>query len=101
MKKLIAVLLFFAVFLSSAAVVQAKEKEEPTAGAILFDVVLIRPLSIVSIAMGAGVFVVALPFSLPTGTVGLTAKKLVVEPFKFTFARPVGETRDEVRDSVY
>ncbi len=44
------------------------------------------------VALGAGVFIIALPFTLPTGTVGTVADKLVIEPFRFTFQRPIGET---------
>lgn len=61
------------------------------------DVLLIRPVSLVGTIVGTALFVVALPFSIPSGSVKMTAKKLIVEPFKFTFTRPLGEF-DEPRE---
>lgn len=99
MKKLsaMAIMLFLFVFLAVEAprLALADEKPEPSAIAITADIAIIRPLGIVSLVAGTAVFIVALPFSIPTRSVGVTAKKLIVEPFKFTFTRPVGETREQ------
>lgn len=96
MKKLtvMAVLLFMFMAIASPMPALAEEKPEPSAASITIDVALIRPMGILSIVAGTAVFVVALPFSIPTGSVGITAKKLIAEPFKFTFVRPIGETRE-------
>jgi hypothetical protein len=61
------------------------------------DVLIVRPLTLVGTVLGTALFVVALPFSIPSGSVKMTAKKLIVEPFKFTFTRPLGEF-DEKRE---
>ena len=63
------------------------------------DVLLIRPVSLVATVLGTALFVVALPFSIPSGSVKMTAKKLIVEPFKFTFTRPLGKF-DESEPSI-
>ncbi len=55
------------------------------------DVLIIRPVTLVGAVLGTALFVVALPFSIPSGSVKMTAKTLIVEPFKFTFTRPLGE----------
>lgn len=55
------------------------------------DVLIIRPATLVGTVLGTALFVVALPFSIPSGSVKMTAKTLIVEPFKFTFTRPLGE----------
>ncbi len=55
------------------------------------DVLVIRPATLVGTVLGTALFVVALPFSIPSGSVKTTAKTLIVEPFKFTFTRPLGE----------
>jgi hypothetical protein len=60
------------------------------AEAILADVFLLRPLGFAATVLGAAAFVVSLPFSLPTRSVNTVANKLVVEPAKYTFVRPVG-----------
>ena len=61
------------------------------------DVLIIRPATLVGTVVGTALFVVALPFSIPSGSVKKTANTLIVEPFKFTFTRPLGEF-DEIRE---
>jgi hypothetical protein len=55
------------------------------------DLCLVRPLGIASTVLGAAVFVVSLPFSILGGNVGEAGNKLVVDPAKFTFVRPIGD----------
>jgi hypothetical protein len=55
------------------------------------DVLIIRPVTLVGTVLGTALFLVALPFSIPSGSVEMTAKKLIVEPFKYTFTRPLGD----------
>lgn len=91
-KRTVAVLLV-AVMLSLTVVPAeaATMAEEPSSTAIVFDVLITRPLGIVATAVGAAVFIVGLPFTIPTRSVGLAAEKLVVDPLAFTFRRPVGQ----------
>lgn len=92
-KRTIAFLLA-AIMLSLAAVpanATTMEEEEPTSGAIFFDIILTRPLGIVATAVGAVVFVLGLPFTILSKSVGTSAGKLVKDPLKYTFTRPVGE----------
>lgn len=62
----------------------------PSAAAMGVDAVLIRPVSLVATAVGAGLFVVSLPFSLLGMNVKDAGRRLVVEPGKYTFVRPLG-----------
>ena len=64
--------------------------------AIPVDVLVVRPLALVATVVGTAVFVVGLLFSIPSGSVDYTAQKLIVEPFKFTFTRPVGEFNEDL-----
>ncbi len=64
--------------------------EDRNAPAMIFDLVLLRPLGLVGFAVGTAFFVVSLPFSLLGGNTGEAAQKLVVEPAKYTFTRPLG-----------
>ncbi|MBI5901945.1 MAG: hypothetical protein HZB84_00450 [Deltaproteobacteria bacterium] len=92
MKKIFAVILTVSVLLCSVpATSLAYEEKEPSGTEIALDIILIRPLGVASVAAGAAFFVVGLPFTLPTMSVGLAARKLVVEPFKYTFVRPIGD----------
>jgi hypothetical protein len=68
----------------------APAQKEVTADAMLADVFLLRPFGFVATVLGTAVFVVSLPFTLPTRSVDQAAQKLVVDPGKFTFVRPLG-----------
>ncbi len=93
MKKTIAAISVLVMLLSvsSAALASDQATNPPSAEAIVLDAILIRPLGIASIAAGTVFFIVALPFTIPSRSVGVAARRLVAEPFKFTFTRPVGE----------
>lgn len=76
--------------------------EEPTALAMVGDLVLVRPLLLAVTAVGTAVFVVSLPFSLAGGNSAEAGKTLVVGPAEATFLRCLGCTRSgykkEIRD---
>ena len=55
------------------------------------DVLIARPVSLAATVFGTAIFVVSLPFAIPSGSVGMAACGLVVTPFKYTFVRPVGD----------
>ena len=75
-----------------SALAQEKEYEEDaTMEGMIVDFVFLRPMGIVSTALGTGFFFASLPFSVPTGSLGVAFKKLVAEPAIFTFARPLGD----------
>ncbi len=53
----------------------------------LTDLFIARPLGIVAAAVGTGIFIVSLPFTLPTRSVDKSFDMFVVEPWKFSFVR--------------
>ena len=63
----------------------------PSAAAMAVDLLVARPLGLAATVVGSVVFVASLPFTALAGNVGDPADKLVVEPAKFTFVRPLGE----------
>jgi hypothetical protein len=66
--------------------------ETPRDGMVIVaDVLLARPVGLISIVVGSVMWVVALPFSLPSDSVDMAGKLLVVDPCKFTFVRPLGD----------
>jgi hypothetical protein len=65
--------------------------EENNGGKMAVDIVLVRPISFVASVLGAGLFIVSLPFSALGGNVGPAWSKMVVAPGKYTFVRPLGE----------
>ena len=86
----------FPLFLLTTAVVPALAQSERAATetdirlAMAVDMVLVRPLGIVGTVLGTTGFIVSLPFSAAGGNVGEAARKLVVEPAKYVFVRPLG-----------
>lgn len=93
MKKTLCALFAALMLFTSIAPAQAAttQDDEPSSTAIVFDVLFTRPLGIVATAVGAVVFVIGLPFTIPSKTVGISADKLVTDPLRYTFTRPVGD----------
>ena len=73
-----------------AAWAQGSIDEDPNAFAMAGDLLVARPLGLVMTVAGAAVFVVALPFTLLSGSVSESAEKLVLGPGESTFVRCLG-----------
>ncbi len=66
--------------------------ETPSAAAMAFDFVIVRPLGIVATVGGIALFIAQLPLSIVQGEPPVEpARRWIVEPATFTFARPLGE----------
>ncbi|MDJ0810508.1 MAG: hypothetical protein QNJ48_09290 [Desulfobacterales bacterium] len=95
--KLIAGLLVMALCLSpiSAFAVDDTEiyvfKREPQGQGMAGDIAIIRPISIGCLIVSTGAYLVALPFAALGGNAEETTQKMVVEPFNYTFRRPLGD----------
>lgn len=64
--------------------------EKPSALAMTGDLLLVRPTMLVITAVGTGVFLLSLPFSLMGGNAAEAGDTLVVQPAKTTFVRCLG-----------
>lgn len=64
--------------------------EEPSALAMVGDLVIARPLGVVFTAIGAVTYVATLPFSLAGGNAKEAGKVLVAGPAMATFVRCLG-----------
>lgn len=60
------------------------------------DALVVRPVSLAATAVGAAIFVVALPFAAITGDVNRTAKTLIGGPANYTFKRKLGDFDDSL-----
>jgi len=94
-KTLVFLLATMLVFTWSVAPVLAGDKryvptKDRDALSMMYDVVILRPLGLVGTVVGTAFFFASLPFSILGGNTGEAAQKLVVEPAKYTFARPLG-----------
>ena len=67
------------------------ETAEPEGGEMIYDLCIIRPVGIIATAVGTVAFVLSLPFSALGHNVDSAGQKLVKDPFKYTFQRPLGE----------
>ena len=67
------------------------EMEDPSGGAMMFDLAVVRPVGIVATAVGCVFFVVSSPFSALGGNIDMAREKLINDPAAFTFKRPLGE----------
>lgn len=78
-------------FLPPPAMAQQGEGTGDKGTDMVLDLLLLRPLGLVATGVGSVAFVVSLPFTLPSGSVGSTACELVKSPLAYTFTRPLGE----------
>lgn len=60
-------------------------------GDMAVDLVLARPIGLLSIIGGSVLFVVSLPFTIPSGSMDAAADELVKKPINYTFKRPLGQ----------
>lgn len=65
--------------------------DAPTAEQMALDMVLVRPLSLAGTVIGIGVFVIALPINALTLNFKDPARRLILEPAKYTFVRDLGD----------
>jgi hypothetical protein len=72
---------------------QAQEIDEtPSAAAMVFDGLIVRPITLVATVIGAAIWTITLPFSLLGGNAGDAADTLVLAPAEATFIRCLGCT---------
>ena len=89
MNIVVATLLILAFNSVSLAAIQ-KSSSRPSAGAVVSDVLVLRPLGFAGTILGSAAFVVSLPVTLATHKVDRAEKLLVEEPYNYTFERPLG-----------
>ena len=87
---LIAAMIFIP-FGTSALAQDMDIDNENTAEAMAADFLVVRPLGIVASVVGTAIFIVSLPFSALGGNTEIACQKLVEDPVKFTFKRPLGD----------
>ena len=69
----------------------AKDRGDVSAEAIIVDGLLLKPAGVLATLVGTVAFVVTLPFSIPTRSVDKAAQKLILDPARYTFVRPLGQ----------
>lgn len=93
-KSLALVLLVVFLLMNTSSPVLAKSETqyaEPSASELFTDFVVVRPTNLAATIVGTGFFIVTLPFTAMGGNAGHAGRILVVNPAKYTFARPLGD----------
>jgi len=70
---------------------QEQIRREPTGAEMAADAVFARPLGLVGTVAGSVLWVLSLPFTLPSGSAERAAKQMVAKPAELTFKRPLGQ----------
>ncbi len=73
--------------------VQVDEQKDVTAEKILVDVFLLRPVGVLATAFGVATYLVTLPLTAALNSHEIVGRKLVGNPWDFTFKRPVGQIK--------
>ncbi len=76
---------------STALAEEYFEKEDPSGGVMIADLVFVRPFGLAATAIGSIFYVISLPFSLLGQNAGEAGQALVKDPAAYTFTRPLGE----------
>jgi hypothetical protein len=86
-----------AIALTMASSPLLAQTASPSGSDMFVDLVVTRPLGLLGVVAGSVAFVIALPFTIPSGSVNRSAEELVKKPIRYTFKRPLGELPDEQR----
>ncbi len=76
--------------LGTALAQSSLDSNQPDAGAMATDLILVRPLGFVSMILGTAAFIVSIPFTTTGKNVDQAWDTLVAKPATFTFQRPLG-----------
>jgi len=60
---------------------------------VVIDVLILRPVGVATCVIGLVASVVALPFAIPSHSTEKVHRALILEPFYYTFKRPLGKNR--------
>ena len=64
----------------------------PSSTALAADALIGRPVGLATTFLGTGLFIATLPFSIPSRSVGTSARGLVGDQGGWTFCRPMGKS---------
>lgn len=67
-----------------------KPASNVSAAVVAFDALIARPIGLALTAVGTATFLVTLPMSIPSHSVGNAAEGLIIKPGGYTFVRPLG-----------
>lgn len=88
MKKISISLIILFLVLSSGTFALA---QTPSTGAIVADILLFRPLGCLGIIVGTAGVIVSWPVTVPFNRTHEVIEVLMMQPYRYTFERPLGK----------
>ena len=79
------------ILFSSAAFADGMDREQPTTGMKILDLLLVRPLSIIGSSISTAFFLATVPITFPSGVSEPAARILVEAPWRYTGMRYLGD----------
>lgn len=89
--KIFVIILCVSILFSSSVHANDMEREQPTAGMKVLDLLLVRPLSIVGSTVSTAFYIVTVPVTYPSGVSEAAARILVEAPWRYTGMRYLGD----------
>ncbi len=89
--KILVTALSILILFSSAAFADGMDREQPTTGMKVLDLLLVRPLSIIGSSISTAFFLATVPITFPSGVSEPAARILVEAPWRYTGMRYLGD----------
>ena len=89
--KILMIALCMLIPFSSSAFADGTEREQPTVGMKVLDLLVVRPLSIVGSTLTTAFYLVTVPITFPSGVSEPAARILVEAPWRYTGMRYLGD----------
>jgi hypothetical protein len=64
---------------------------DPMGEYIIFDALVLRPMGVAAMAVGAATAAVAYPWAKPSNSEDRVKRELLQKPYWYTFCRPIGD----------
>ncbi|HSB05932.1 MAG TPA: hypothetical protein VLK23_12130 [Thermodesulfobacteriota bacterium] len=87
MKKELVILLTLILLSAALSVEGWAQTKTPDEELPMMDLLVARPLGVAAGIAGTALFIVTLPFTIPTKSIDRSAKMFIVDPFNFSFSR--------------
>lgn len=82
--------------LNSFALAKDNPSGHPSTGAIVLDILVLRPLGFCGTILGTSAFVMSLPVSIPFEKTDKVLEMVVMVPYGYTFERPLGQINEQL-----
>jgi hypothetical protein len=82
---------FLVLSLNRSVLAKDNSSGNPSVGAVMLDILVLRPLGLCGTILGASAYAISLPVTVPFKKTDEASKILVMEPYSYTFERPLGK----------